>query len=318
MSNNSDGIVTTGMSCTTTSTTQAGCQGTTVPPTAKRAKSYQDYKSSATAITSTAEDSIKFSAADSIKILQTTVHTTSKEVSSSTASGNTQDTLLEQLLAQPAFAPLPTEISQHPLLICVGHGRTGTTSLQRALELLGLKTAHYGRLTMELVRLGEGCGRRTVLDPKPYEAVDAVIDSPVPSFYLELMARFPNSKVILTVRNPTSWLASHTRHYSKFESAQPKAQYLPTDFALNKDTRTYYMSDRDVSPNRMHDFGTNCPSPSQALKRYLSHNAAVRATVPRGRLLELDICGNVGWEPLCNFLEKNVPDSHFPHLNKAN
>ena len=93
-----------------------------------------------------------------------------------------QSSLLEQLMLQPAFRPLPQEVSQHPLIVCVGHGRTGTTSLARALEILGLRTAHYGRLTMELVRLGEGCGSRAIFDPEPFTGVDAVIDSPVPRF----------------------------------------------------------------------------------------------------------------------------------------
>jgi len=105
-----------------------------------------------------------------------------------------------------------------------------------------------------------------------------VIDSPVPSFYLELMARFPQAKVILTVRDATEWLASHTRHYRHFQDAHPAALLPPAPFRLNSDTRTYYHGAMDVSPNRMHDFGTNCPTPAQALKRYLAHNQQVADT----------------------------------------
>ena len=279
---------------------------------------------------------------------------------------------------------------------------------------------------MQLVRLAEGCGARPRLDPALLGEVDAVIDSPVPSFYLELMARFPRSRVILTVREPAAWLESHTRHYAQFERAHADtATLLPgrhrqrrrrcdqhppshetvacgdygdcgdgdnngggggtgndnnngrgtdTDdddvdvvvdddvgrrdslFEYNAATRTFYCSNRDVSPNRMHDFGTNCPSRSQALKRYLAHNEQVRAAVggvdvatttcsdgdgggsdggsccgsssgdaavsrrtsTRPRLLEMDIAAGDGWEKLCAFLGRDVPDQPFPHLNKAN
>lgn len=83
--------------------------------------------------------------------------------------------LLGQLMAQDAFLPAGGAVSEHPLLICVGHGRTGTTSLQHALETLGLRADHYGRRTMELVRIAEGCGVGSEhVDLTAFEAVDAV------------------------------------------------------------------------------------------------------------------------------------------------
>lgn len=39
----------------------------------------------------------------------------------------------------------------------------------------------------------------------------------------------------------------------------------------------------------------------------------VRGLVPRERLLEWSV--QDGWEPLCEFLEKEVPDEPFPHVN---
>lgn len=131
------------------------------------------------------------------------------------------------------------------------------------------------------------------------------------------MARFPRCKVILTVRSPQEWLASHTRHYKQFQDAQSAARLAARPFELNTATRTYFHSGMDVSPNRMHDFGTNCPSPAQALKRYLGHNHQVVTTVPPERLLVMDIAAGDGWEKLCPFLGREVPDAPFPWRNRS-
>lgn len=41
----------------------------------------------------------------------------------------------------------------------------------------------------------------------------------------------------------------------------------------------------------------------------------IRGLVPKERLLEWTV--EDGWEPLCEFLGKLVPDEPFPHINAA-
>lgn len=41
----------------------------------------------------------------------------------------------------------------------------------------------------------------------------------------------------------------------------------------------------------------------------------MRKTVPRERLLEVEL--GSGWEPLCKFLGKRIPNQPFPHVNEA-
>ena len=48
---------------------------------------------------------------------------------------------------------------------------------------------------------------------------------------------------------------------------------------------------------------------------YERHNAHVLETVPRNRLLVWNV--KDGWEPLCRFLGKPVPEIPFPHNNKT-
>ena len=197
-----------------------------------------------------------------------------------------------------------------------GHGRTGTTSLQTALEMLGLKADHYSKRTMELVHAAEHAS--PAVDWSLFEEVDAVIDAPIPSVYMELLEAFPKAKFILTVRDPNSWLKSFRSHYNKFAEVEPSS-VLPSDAALqlNPVSNTFYASGMSVSPNRMLDFGSNNPSDSQALKRYLQHNMEVQREVPCDRLLVLDIVGGDGWEQLCPFLTLPIPAEAFPHSNKT-
>jgi hypothetical protein len=45
------------------------------------------------------------------------------------------------------------------------------------------------------------------------------------------------------------------------------------------------------------------------------HNESVRATVDPEKLLVYEV--GQGWQPLCSFLDVDVPDVPFPHVNDA-
>lgn len=47
----------------------------------------------------------------------------------------------------------------------------------------------------------------------------------------------------------------------------------------------------------------------------IEHCNMIRGLVPNEKLLEWNV--EDGWEPLCKFLDKTVPDEPFPHVNKA-
>ena len=53
--------------------------------------------------------------------------------------------------------------------------------------------------------------------------------------------------------------------------------------------------------------------PAAAQKRFLEWNEEVKQAVPADRLLVFE--PKQGWEPLCRFLGKPVPDQPFPHVN---
>lgn len=53
----------------------------------------------------------------------------------------------------------------------------------------------------------------------------------------------------------------------------------------------------------------------RAKQGYREHNAIIRDLVPKERLLEYKL--GSGWELLCAFLGKPVPDEPFPYLNES-
>lgn len=58
---------------------------------------------------------------------------------------------------------------------------------------------------------------------------------------------------------------------------------------------------------------SDCPM----MPRYRQHYAQIRALLKDqpSRLLEYKL--GSGWEPLCKFLDKPVPENPFPHVNES-
>ena len=91
----------------------------------------------------------------------------------------------------------------------IGLSKTGTTSLARALEILGYKTRDYIGVTKYIA------GDLSSVDLQEIDANDAFTDTPIPSFYKQLDEKYPNSKFILTTRNMDDWLRSCKKQFTK-------------------------------------------------------------------------------------------------------
>jgi hypothetical protein len=186
--------------------------------------------------------------------------------------------------------------SSFPLVVCVGHGKTATKSLNKALVMLGWKTAHFYGAGVYGLLYGNAAEQQAhdfLFDRDRYgKHVDAVLDTPVVDFYSEILLAYPNARFILTLRDPASWLKSQQHFYCCYA----------------KGCHNWLAPWRRGS-NLV--FGTECPSREQAIKRYVLHNRNVFDTVPRDRLLLMDIPGGAGWEQLCRFLGLPVPPSNW-------
>lgn len=180
-------------------------------------------------------------------------------------------------------------------ILCTGLSRTGTSSIHQALSILGFSSIHYDTLRL----------RNVLLEPEPptqfrvYDDVDAVSDLPSAWFYEELLDAYPDLKCIHTVRDEDAWWKSIERHFN----VHHRVDHPEKDAFRSTLRRWVYGSERAVEyPYR---------------RRYREHNERVRARIPAGQLLEMDVTAGEGWEKLCPFLGIDCPTSPFPHLNNS-
>jgi hypothetical protein len=183
-------------------------------------------------------------------------------------------------------------------ILGLGLSRTATTSLARALRILGYRSLHFPPFAFRYTHLGALMGLRQLrLVRGVYERYDALIDIPVIPFYKELDLAHPGSRFILTVREKESWLES-CRTFGRF---QPDLRlplrgqelrmlvYGTVHFDRGRFSEAYDRHHRDV-----HDYFRERPDD----------------------LLVLNICAGEGWERLCPFLGHDVPGVPFPWVNR--
>ncbi|WP_157961734.1 sulfotransferase family protein [Acuticoccus kandeliae] len=196
-------------------------------------------------------------------------------------------------------------------VIGVGFGRTGTRSLQAALQKLGYDPClHYMNLRRSDVFKWHDIAFKGKRDWEAvYGRYKSAVDTPTYCYYKELYEAYPDAKFILTVRSsPEKWYESSVNTVFALRDAAPK-WVLALFPAVRKLVQfTDKLVYEGVFNWRYHD-------PALAKQKYLDHNAAVKATIPPEKLLVMEV--SEGWEPLCAFLGKPVPDEPFPRRNDA-
>ncbi len=185
-------------------------------------------------------------------------------------------------------------------VIGAGFGRTGTNSMQIALNSLGFGPCHHmsevsdnplmktrWRAFMKGTDFGWG---------ELFEGYASCMDWPSAYYWRDLMQIFPEARLILTWRDPESWWRSFENTLLKY--------YEQTD---DRDSVGYQIIDKvfDGQPEGQ----------DLALALYEANVEAVRATVPADRLL-VHALGD-GWEPLCAYLGVPVPDQPYPRTNST-
>ena len=172
----------------------------------------------------------------------------------------------------------------------IGLSKTGTTSLANALQILGYKTKD----NMGVVKYVTGDLSSVDLDV--VDAHDALTDTPIPSFYRELDAKYPGSKFILTARDSEGWLKSckkqFTERFAKVETDAHKRLFMD-------------LYGTDVFDDRR--FASGYARFVDGVRDYFKDRTR--------DLLSIDVTAGEGWEKLCPFLERPVPDVPFPKAN---
>jgi len=205
-------------------------------------------------------------------------------------------------------------------VLCLGLSRTGTTSLITALRILGYKSYHFTEIYNHKGHLFcwlEGINIKLTGNGKAYTRVEfdklldeysAISDAPCVNFPDELVAAYPNAKVVLTTRDTEPWVKSIEKSYYLILSWRIWSLLS----MLNRPLGALH----DLLQIILTDWTAGNWQDRTALREGAKrHNDHVRSIVPKDNLLEFRV--QEGWEPLCKFLGKPVPDEPFPHVNEG-
>ncbi len=202
-------------------------------------------------------------------------------------------------------------------IIGAGFGRTGTLSLKAALEELGFnKCYHMVELLQhpEQVSYWEAAHHQQPVDwASLFQGYQAIVDFPGNIYYPQLMQAYPQAKVILTTRDPDSWYESTKA--TVYQAGPTPLQKLLMLFQLPFSARSRQIGRifRLADQVWQSGFQGKFADKAYAIQVFQQHIEQVKQIVPADRLLIYQV--KEGWEPLCRFLERPIPDMPFPHLN---
>ena len=193
-------------------------------------------------------------------------------------------------------------------VIGAGFPRTGTLSTQAALMRLGFPCYHMA----EVLRRPEhtDAWHEYLVAGRPmdwrrlFADYQATVDAPAAFFHREVMAAFPDAKVLLNLRDPDKWFESFMTLNGVMGEFMPLRETNPR---LDR-----WLGVGEALLGRV--FGGTIDRDA-VIRTFEEHNRLVQEEVPADRLLVFRV--QDGWGPLCSFLGCEVPDEPFPHLNEG-
>jgi len=173
----------------------------------------------------------------------------------------------------------------------IGLNKTGTSSLGRALKKIGF-SRHVGCHLESLKNLKNGN-----LNPI-FDLVDknnCFEDWPWPLMYRELYEKYQDAKFILTTRKtPDIWYESLCKHATR--KGPTEHRKLAYGHSMPHDYKEHH------------------------IQFYLDHNEEVIEFFENNdpdKLLVVSWENGDGWEEICDFLGKEIPETPFPHLHNS-
>ncbi|HXR28571.1 MAG TPA: sulfotransferase [Solirubrobacteraceae bacterium] len=204
-------------------------------------------------------------------------------------------------------------------VIGAGLPRTATTTQMFALEQLGLGPCYHMRdLLADLERglpLWEGVAEGAPDWQRIFGSAGSTVDWPSARFYPQLMEHYPDAKVLLSVRTPDEWVASMRQTvWGIFHGDSVLHHLCQARAALDPLWRRYMTLMRWMSWDEESGALAGETYSDDGLAAVMERwNEQVVSSVPGERLLVWN--PREGWEPLCEFLEVEVPSEPLPRLN---
>ncbi len=204
-------------------------------------------------------------------------------------------------------------------VLAVGPSRSGTGSLREALLQLGYDYTYHGFDTvvhpeddilwnrLRLKREQQGPDSLTAADfDQVIGHCAAITDHAAAAFALDLIAAYPEAKVILNVRKDVdAW------HRSVMQTLMPLHRSWKFWVRSWFCSELFWVQESFMRGNWNLFYKGDFEKNSRIVLK--EHCNAIRAHVAPDRLLEWEI--HDGWESLCQFLGKPVPSGPFPTLN---
>ncbi|WP_298420959.1 sulfotransferase family protein [uncultured Kordia sp.] len=185
-------------------------------------------------------------------------------------------------------------ISPKEKIFVIGFHKTGTSSLGKALQMLGYRVCgafpSIDHTDIEFLN-----NKKEVLNTieSIFDTYDAFQDTPWFWFYKELHERYPNAKFILSSRNPQKWMRSVSNHFG----GNPNWKFHSWIYNGNGDP----IGNEDLY-----------------IETFKMHNAEVKAFFEGNpNFLEMNLADGDNWNKLCSFLNRRKPLYTFPHVSSV-
>lgn len=179
-------------------------------------------------------------------------------------------------------------------IFVIGFHKTGTTSLAKALLVLGYRVCGFVNPKKGIEPSSHSREELFESTYKPLlDEYDAFEDTPWFIFYKELAEKYPDAKFILTIRPAEKWYKSAVKHFGGY------------------DRRSFHwIYDGHGDPDGNRDL---------YMEKYARHNQEVIEYFKKlnKELLIMRMPEDFNWDVLCNFLECSKPFGSFPHANSA-
>ncbi|HLI65926.1 MAG TPA: sulfotransferase [Caulobacteraceae bacterium] len=182
-----------------------------------------------------------------------------------------------------------------------GLGRTGTKSMQTALNMLGFGPCHHMVEVFqhpESMALWVRASKGEDVWDQIFDGYKSMVDYPGAHYWRELAAKYPDAKVLHTTRDADKW----------FESTQATI-FSPANTAVHESAGVR----AEFFESFMGPMRANLADRAFMTEHFRRHEAEVKATIPAERLLVYEV--GSGWGPLCAFLGVPVPDVPYPSEN---
>jgi hypothetical protein len=182
-----------------------------------------------------------------------------------------------------------------------GLGRTGTKSMQTALNMLGFGPCHHMVevfLHPESMALWVEASQGRPNWDLIFKDYHSMVDYPGAAYWRQIADHYPDAKVLHTVRDPDKWFES--TQATIFSQASPAARVQEGPAAA------FFSS--FMGPMREH-----LNDRAWMTDYFRRHTEEVKAAIAPERLLIYEV--GEGWERLCKWLGVPVPDAPYPSEN---